>query len=244
MTRLPRNKSGLLLTVALHVALLGALLQRHPAPPTPAGGGPAIQWLLPLAPARTAKATSAAPPAALAALAASAASAARRPAAKPQPTQPRRAAGQPEAGALPEPIAASAAAAQEQDAVRAAPSAGDLSATPAAPAPASPAPAGAAALLGRTTYGAGQLDRELRGGKLAKLNQEDAALRANVDMAFREAVARKWYEPATITEISTPSDRVRVYKMKTLAGTVCISIPDPSLEKRTRYTITNCAREK
>jgi hypothetical protein len=236
MTRLPRNKSGLLLTVALHVALLGALLQRHPASPTPAGSGPGIQWLLPPAPARTAKAKPAAPPAALAA------NVVRTPAARPRPAQPRRAAGQLEAGALPEPIAAPAAAAQEQDAARAAPSAGDLSATPAAP-PSAPQ-AGDAALLGRTTYGAGQLDKELRGGKLAKLNKEDAALRANVDMAFREAVARKWYEPATITEISTPSDRVRVYKMKTLAGTVCISIPDPSLEKRTRYTITNCPREK
>jgi hypothetical protein len=233
MTRLPRNKSGLLLTVALHVTLLGALLQRHPASPTPAGSGPAIQWLLPPAPARTAgKAAPAAPPAALAA---------RTPAARPQPAQPRSAAGQPEAALLPEPTAAPAAAAPEQDAARTAPSAGDLSATPAAP---SSAPQAGAALLGRTTYGAGQLDKELRGGKLAKLNKEDAALRANVDVAFREAVARKWYEPATITEISTPSDRVRVYKMKTLAGTVCIAMPDPSLEKSTRYTITNCPREK
>ena len=94
--------------------------------------------------------------------------------------------------------------------------AGDLSA-PAAPS--GPAPS-AASVIAHAAYGAGKLDNELRGGKLAKLNKQDAALRANVDAAFRDAVARKWFEPASIQEISTPSDRVRVYKMKTLMGTV------------------------
>ncbi|MYN11297.1 hypothetical protein [Pseudoduganella aquatica] len=95
----------------------------------------------------------------------------------------------------------------------------------------------------KSGYGAGSVDRDLRGGKAAPLADGGGALQAKIDEAFSKAVARKWHDPATIQEISTPSDRVRVYKMTTSSGTVCISIPDPSLEKTYKYTITNCPRE-
>lgn len=226
MTFASNKPTAWLLTIALHALLLAALVQRPPQPAAPAANGPAIQWLLPLRPAAPHSVTQAA-------------GSARPVAVRPQParkrtTEDRAIEGQPVREGEPASATVDVAPASEF-----APAGEPVSAAdPLATQPA------LGTLMGRTTYGAGKLDHELRGGKLARLNKEDAALRASVDAAFRDAVARKWYEPASLQEISTPSDRVRVYKMKTLMGTVCISVPDPSLEKRYNYLITNCPREK
>ncbi|WP_093555404.1 hypothetical protein [Pseudoduganella namucuonensis] len=218
----------MLTTAALHAALLALLMAppRHRAE-SPAGVAlDAIQWLLP-APARPAARAATPPPEAM----------------RPQPSRRERA----PATARPTTDRAPALAATPvQDAApgSAAPPAdnatGDLTA------PGQPAPT-LEQLLRQPGRGAGRIDHELRGGKRDKLVAPADTLQAGLERGFREAAAAvlpKWYEPAVLEEISTPSSRVRVYKMKTALGVVCVSAPDPSLEKRATYIITNCPREK
>jgi hypothetical protein len=228
MTHQRRTPTAFLLTAALHLALLLALLSPQHRPAPPQRDGAAIQWLLP-APALTARQqprqASAAPAVRAQRPVLPQQTAARE--TKPDPDQP--AAPAPEAAAAPAATTATAQAARQAD---------DLFA-----ANAPPASAGVAQLMLKSGYGAGAVDRDLRGGKAAPLAADGGALQAKIEEAFSKAVARKWHDPATIQEISTPSDRVRVYKMTTGSGTVCISIPDPSMEKTYKYTITNCPRE-
>jgi hypothetical protein len=99
----------------------------------------------------------------------------------------------------------------------------------------------------RRDWGAGKADHELRGGKPARLIRPTDTLQAGLERAFREAgdaVPPKWFSAPEIREISTPDSRMRVYKIRTMAGTYCFSVPDPSAEAGYQYKLTNCPREK
>lgn len=228
--------SALLLTAALHLALLLALLSPQQRPARPQADDAAIQWLLP-APALAARpappSRQASPPAA--ARAQRLAVPFQAPGAAQVATP---AAGQSAAPAVAPAVAPFIAPSAAQAAAQAQTAAQDPFAAGAPPASTSVAP-----WMLKSGYGAGAVDRELRGGKAAQLTGGGNVLQGKIDEAFSAAVRRKGMGPATIQEISTPSDRVRVYKMTTGGGTVCISMPDPSLEKTYRYTITNCPRE-
>jgi hypothetical protein len=226
MTHQRRTPTAFLLTAALHLALLLALLSPQRRPARPPSEGAAIQWLLP-APAPVRQAQQPRPASAAPALRA------QRAAVPPPQTATRAAQPDPDQSAAPAPEPAAAPATAQTG----------RPAEDAFAAVAPPASAGVAQLMLKSGYGAGAVDRDLRGGKAAPLAAGGGALQAKIEEAFSKAVARKWHDPATIQEISTPSDRVRVYKMTTGSGTVCISIPDPSMEKTYKYTITNCPRE-
>lgn len=227
MTHQRRTPTALLLTAALHLALLLALLSPQHRPARPPSDGAAIQWLLP-APAPVRQAQQQTRPAS-----AAPAVRAQRAAVPPPQTATRAAQQDPDQSAAPAPEPAAAPATAQTG----------RPAEDAFAAVAPPASAGVAQLMLKSGYGAGAVDRDLRGGKAAPLAAGGGALQAKIEEAFSKAVARKWHDPATIQEISTPSDRVRVYKMTTGSGTVCISIPDPSMEKTYKFTITNCPRE-
>lgn len=228
MTRLPRDKFGLLLTTLLHMALLAALLSRqHAGSPARSADRSAIAWILPPAPRSS--------PAAAPAPAQAAATASRRRAASPAPAAislPRQAvqadtpARRAEARQETADAATDAAAATppSTSAGGSEPVIGDLSAQPAAP------PMPASELLRLTLYNAGKVDNELRKGKLAPLLPAKDTLRGKIDAAFEaahQAAKPKWYEAAKVSEISAPGSRTRVYKIRTALGTYCISVADP-----------------
>jgi hypothetical protein len=221
MTRLPRDKFGLLLTTLLHMALLAALLSRqHSGSPARSADRSAIAWILPAAPRSSPAAAPLQAPAIASAAAARGRTSSPAPAAITLPRQP----------ALPETATAEAA---QDSAASTPPSAsavgsealiGDLSAQPGAP------PMPAAELLRLTMYNAGKVDKELRNGKLAPLLPAKDTLRGKIDAAFEaahQAVKPKWYEAAKVSEISAPGSRTRIYKIRTALGTYCISVANP-----------------
>lgn len=217
MTRPSRASIALLLTITLHLALLSGLLMRHPQPAGPVRDRTAIQWLLPLP--FTPRAVL--PPPDVAA----------RPAARSVKRPAERAGATPAAAtakqAAPPEHGATAIAAEPAAPDTAEPVIGDLSAQPATP------PVSAAELLRLTVHGAGKIDQELRGGKLAPLPPPGQTLRGKIDAAFEaahQAVRPKWYEAAKVTEISSPNSRIRVYKIRTALGTYCISMADASMK--------------
>ena len=231
MTHPSRASLALLLTIALHLALLLGLLTRHPQPARRTKDGPAIQWLLPMP-----STPRAAMPQAL-----TAARVAARPAKRPA----ERAAAPLSAGAPAEavtPNQATATTAGPASTDMPEPVIGDLSAQPAMP------PVSAGELLRLAMHGAGKVDRELRGGKLAALPPSGPTLRGKIDAAFEaahEAVPPKWYEQARISELGTGDSRVRLYKIKTALGTYCIRIEDASIsfvkgQNRPPMTYVNC----
>lgn len=230
MTHPPRTPTALLLTVALHAALLAALLARQqlPKPPAADRSESAITWIMAgprMAGPRMAGPRTAVPPAP-------------RPPAEPQRerrTPATRDHAAPQAITAPRAAAPQAAnqaerqpdAAQDASAPSVAePVIGDLSAQPATP------PVSAAELLRLTLHGAGKIDQELRGGKLAPLPPPSQTMRGKIDAAFEaahQAVRPKWYERAKVSEISSPNSRIRVYKIRTALGTYCISMADASM---------------
>ncbi|CAN7511857.1 hypothetical protein LJR289_003508 [Pseudoduganella sp. LjRoot289] len=253
MTHSSRTSTALLLTVALHLALLAALLARnHVRIPASAAaqGRPAIAWIFsaprtaavpPLPPLRPDRAPPAHRERPAAAQAITASSAERRVerASAPQPistagnsarqAQPpsdaaQRSVTEATIGELPAQQAQAASGTAARSVAE--PAIGDLSAQPAQP------PVSAAELLRLTVHGAGKIDQELRGGKLAPLPPPGQTLRGKIDAAFEaahEAVRPKWYERAKVTEITSPNSRIRVYKIRTALGTYCISMADASM---------------
>jgi hypothetical protein len=232
----PRPNAPALLAVAvLHAALAGLLLaQRYRVTHQHQHQGPTqepIQWLLPLAapPAAKTPAPDRAPAVA--------------PAAPPQ--------------RVPAPRAGTAARAATIIAPPAAPATAPASPAPSLPAPASapdpfdlastpPAPA-TEAQLRRHDWGAGKADHALRGGKLSTLVRPTDTLQAGLERAFRdagEAAPLKWFSAPEIREISVPESRMRMYKIRTAAGTYCFYKPDPSLQAGYDYKLMTCPREK
>lgn len=226
MTRLPRDKSGLLLTVTLHLALLWAMLARpvqhsHSAPDE---DRPGILWLRAL-------------PAALqpAAFQAAALQAAEAP---PAPRNPPTRAGPPSTAAL-SAISATDTAVPALQAEPAAEPAAALSAALAA----EPAPA-AVELLHRARQQAGGIDKALRNGKALPL-QAGTLRQDKLDQTFDEAsiASRKWYHAPQIRELGVPMTSVggdRVYEVKNAGGRYCIYHPADGSPHRTR----ECPREK
>lgn len=239
---------GLLLTAALHAALLAAFLSRQGTLPhlpgsVPATGErPAITWILPQLAAEP------------------------RPA-PPQAGQPpqRHAAPRPASAAAAQPITlpqragqAAAPAASAADAAAPAATAAPTAAATAAPAAEPGAepqigdlatysrlpPVSAAELLRLTLHGAGAIDKELRNGKLAPLPPAHETIRGKIDAAFEaahQAVKPKWYEAARVSEISRPGSGSRVYKIRTALGTFCVTVgPADIATGLTSPTYSNC----
>lgn len=229
------NAPALLAIVVLHAALASLLLAQRYRVTHPHEGlsREPIQWLLPLAapPAAKTPAPDAAP-------------------AMPPAVPPRRTAV---------PRAGTGTRAATVTTPPAAPASLPVSSPASAPAP-SPAPASAPdpldlahtppatdALLRRQDWGAGKADHALRGGKLATLVRPTDTLQAGLERAFRdagEAAPLKWFSAPEIREISVPESRMRVYKIRTAAGTYCFYKPDPSLQAGYDYKLMTCPREK
>jgi hypothetical protein len=228
MTRLPRDKSGLLLTVTLHLALLWAMLARpvqhsHSAPDE---DRPAIQWLraLPAAlPPAEAPPAPSNPPAAA-------------------PRNPTTRAGSPSTA----PLSAVSAISTADPALQAAPGAAPAAALTtalAAETAADPAPA-AVELLRKGRQQAGAIDKALRNGKALPL-QAGTLRQGKLDQTFDEAsiASRKWYHAPQIRELGVPMTSIggdRVYEVKNAGGRYCIYHPADGSPHRTK----ECPREK
>ncbi|MYM40001.1 hypothetical protein [Duganella qianjiadongensis] len=220
MNARPRALPPLMITVLLHSALLLAMLQgihsqrqKHPR-------GPAIQWLLPSAPARPL--TRPRPSAPALTLHTS----------KPSVVQEKTVA---EKAPAPSPTAASAVAAAATESPRDDPFALDK------PALASKAAASADDLLQRARQSAGRIDQQLRAESpqrfpLPPPDSMQAKLERGINAAH-EAVPPKWYQGARMVELSTPDGerKSRMYKISTAFGSYCVSI---SPEGRRSYS--NC----
>lgn len=196
----PRFWLGLLLTAALHVAIIWMFAQHKQLQDgAPREARMAIQWLLPLPKPKPAPAPPKplAPPAARAQAPASMTSEARvpppEPAAEPQAITPP--AEPPDPFALPVPKA---------------PSAGDI--------------------MAQARKDLGKIDQELRKAyperaKAALTDSRQARLERAFDAAH-DAVPPKWYEPAKMAEISPPNARTRMYRITTALLTYCVLISE------------------
>lgn len=204
---------GLPLTVLLHLLLLLALI----APPVrqraaPAlSGQPAIQWLLSPSPQakRPAPALASAPPVRRAA--------------------PPPAAMTAPATRLPAPPAAPR---QEQAPAAVAPADDPLAARPAPD---------AADILRQPRHDIGKIDQELRkqfpAPALAPPTDSRQARLERGIHAAHEAVMPKWYEPATMEDITPANSLNHIYKVRTALGAYCITIKQDGGK---RYT--NCPK--
>ncbi|MBJ7311803.1 hypothetical protein ACFOLJ_02450 [Rugamonas sp. CCM 8940] len=211
---IPRIWIGLLLTLTLHLALLYALTLENPAAPPENGHAarPAIQWLLPPPPKRS---TPRPPP----------------PTAPAVPTRHQPAAKPAEATLLPPPPQAISAAKEAP--------AAEPAAAPQADAIFGAAPPSAADIMRQARHDLGKIDKDLRKefpqrGETVRPDSKQARLERGINAAH-EAVPPKWYEGATIKEISTLNSRVRIYKISTALGAYCITIKEDG-DKR----YTNC----
>ncbi len=194
----PRFWLGLLLTAALHVAIVWMFAQhgqlRSDAPREQRA---AIQWLLPMR-----KAAPSAP----------------RPAAQAPATtsKPRR---QP-----PKPVAAGSAAApaSEPQAITLPADPPDPFAAPAAPTP------GAGDIMAQARKDIGKIDRDLRKAypeRGTPPESRQARLERAFDAAH-DAVPPKWYQAAKTVEITPPNAHTRMYRVVTALITYCISISE------------------
>jgi hypothetical protein len=221
------NGPAILAIVVLHGALYSALLaQRHQVTPEHEGKLlEPVQWLLPLVkPPATEKPAPAVQP--------------RRPVLPPASAAVRAVPAASDAPAA-TPAVAPAAAPVPPTAPASAPDPFDLANAPTTPI--------TDALLRRQDWGAGKVDHELRGGKLAKLVRPTNTLQAGLERAFQEAgeaVPPKWFSAPEIREISVPESRMRMYKIRTGIGTYCFYKPDPSLQAGYDYKLMACPREK
>lgn len=201
--RTPRHWPGLLLTAFIHAALLYAMWRQLPERPAArlADAGPAIQWLLPLAPRPAI--VSHPPPMP------KSRSAAAAPAHPPTPSVPDRAAATAPArpSAPPLPITAPEQAPPEPDFGPARPSAADI--------------------MRRARRDIAAIDKELRKefparGNAAPPDGVQTRLARGIDAAH-DAVGPKWYEGAKMVELSQPDSKMRIYKIMTALGTYCFS---------------------
>ncbi|KQV91395.1 hypothetical protein ASD15_05055 [Massilia sp. Root351] len=223
MTRLPRDKSGLLLTAALHLALLWAALARPAAhvPGTPDQDRPALVWLraLPALPTL---------PAAL-------------PPAEAPPRQPAAAPRGHAAGAESAPaaiVSATPAAGSATPALQA------EAAAPRAAALAAEAAPAADELLRMARQQAGSIDKQLRNGQPLPL-RADSLRQEKLDQTFDKAsiASRKWYHAPQIRELAVPMTSMggdRVYEVKNAGGRYCVYHPADG----SPYRIKECPREK
>lgn len=219
-----RHGAGLLLTAALHVALLGALLSRYKPPqPSPPRQGHAIQWLR-MTPPKAAEPVLPLPPPQ------QQAAAARTPAPRMIPARPAAA-----GVAIPP-----AAPAQDEEAAAPAPAAsehfqGDLSAAPVL---------NADEMLRIAKRDVGDIDKDLRKKSLHRIKPPDDSVRTRLDRNFQDArdAKAKWYEPAKITEISAPpgpGGGSRIYEVKKGGLRYCIYVTPQGGSQ-----IKTCPRDK
>jgi hypothetical protein len=220
--RWPRFWFGLLLTAALHVAILRMFAQRdrQPLDHAPHDTRPAIQWLLPMHTPmhRTTQ---------------------------PQPAQasPLRAASRPKVAPASRPATApetqdqpiSPAPAPEAQAITSPAEAADPFAAPPARAPT------ASDIMARARKDLGRIDQELRKayperGLPAPNDSRQARLERGFEAAH-DAVPPKWYQGARTVEISPPNAHTRMYRVSTALLTYCITISEDG-----RKNYTNCPK--
>lgn len=214
---MPRVSTGLLLTVLLHLILLYALLQARTRPmaAAPHRAQPPIQWLrLPPLPR-------VAPPVTRGL---------RRPHLPSQPTASRNA---PMTSAAP-------SVTPRREAIAVQPNApGNEPPTPDLTTPNADAPRSVADIMQQARRDLAGIDRELRKqhperGSVAPPDSKQARLARGFEAAHA-AVLPKWYEGATMEEITGGDDRKRVYRVKSALGMFCIT-----LDQDGKKNYTNC----
>lgn len=213
---MPRVSTGLMLTVLLHLALLYALLRSSPTPmvTVPRRAQPPIQWLRLLPLPRLA------PP--------SITSSSHAPNKPNKPTTSPSAAAPtatPSATTHSEPITV------PQNAIPAEPPTPDLTA------PVPPAQRSMADILQQARHDLAGIDRELRKEHPERgISPPPDSKQAKLERGFEAAhaaVLPKWYEAATMEEITGADNRTRIYRVKSALGMFCIWIDQEGHKKYT-----------